>query len=151
MMANPRKIAHRRAAAATLASLLGACALSMTPARAEEAFDLEALVKAAKAEKPINIYDSTGKIVEMADNFSKKLAVSMASGEAVGPGRVVPGAAAADVGGGRRLDRRARRLGAAPRLPGLGPDQRPGPPRDLLTRPSAQTAPFRACRAGIPC
>ncbi|EHS49177.1 ABC transporter substrate-binding protein [Rhizobium sp. PDO1-076] len=40
--------------------------------RAEEAFDLDALVAAAKAEKPINIYDSTGKIVEMAENFSAK-------------------------------------------------------------------------------
>jgi iron(III) transport system substrate-binding protein len=40
--------------------------------RAEEAFDLDALVAAAKQEKPINIYDSTGKIVEMAENFSNK-------------------------------------------------------------------------------
>jgi iron(III) transport system substrate-binding protein len=40
--------------------------------RAEEAFDLDALVAAAKQEKPINIYDSTGKIVEMAENFSAK-------------------------------------------------------------------------------
>lgn len=40
--------------------------------RAEEAFDLDALVAAAKAEKPITIYDSTGKIVEMAENFSAK-------------------------------------------------------------------------------
>jgi iron(III) transport system substrate-binding protein len=40
--------------------------------RAEETFDLDALVAAAKQEKPINIYDSTGKIVEMAENFSTK-------------------------------------------------------------------------------
>lgn len=40
--------------------------------RAEEAIDLDALVAAAKQEKPINIYDSTGKIVEMAENFSAK-------------------------------------------------------------------------------
>ncbi len=40
--------------------------------RAEEAFDLDALVAAAKQEKPIDIYDSTGKIVEMAENFSAK-------------------------------------------------------------------------------
>ncbi|WP_370873027.1 ABC transporter substrate-binding protein [Peteryoungia aggregata] len=39
---------------------------------AEEAFDLDALIAAAKQEKPINVYDSTGKIVEMADNFSAK-------------------------------------------------------------------------------
>ena len=47
----------------------GICAGSV---RAEEAFDLDALVAAAKQEKPINIYDSTGKIVEMAENFSTK-------------------------------------------------------------------------------
>ncbi|WP_426128338.1 ABC transporter substrate-binding protein [Pararhizobium sp. PWRC1-1] len=40
--------------------------------RAEDAIDLDALVAAAKLEKPINIYDSTGKIVEMAENFSTK-------------------------------------------------------------------------------
>lgn len=47
----------------------GVSALSL---RAEEALDLDALVAAAKQEKPINIYDSTGKIVEMAENFSAK-------------------------------------------------------------------------------
>lgn len=40
-----------------------------------EKFDLEALIAAAKKEAPINIYDSTGKIVEMAENFSKKYGV----------------------------------------------------------------------------
>ncbi|KSV94084.1 ABC transporter substrate-binding protein [Sinorhizobium sp. GL28] len=44
-------------------------------ARAEEAFDLEALVEAAKKEKPINVYDSTGKIVEMAEAFTAKYGV----------------------------------------------------------------------------
>jgi len=38
-------------------------------------FDLDALVAAAKQEAPINIYDSTGKIVEMADAFSTKYGV----------------------------------------------------------------------------
>ena len=37
-----------------------------------EDFDLDALIEAAKQEAPINIYDSTGKIVEMAENFSAK-------------------------------------------------------------------------------
>lgn len=46
--------------------------ISAIPAAAEDAFDLDALVAAAKQEKPINIYDSTGKIVEMAENFSTK-------------------------------------------------------------------------------
>jgi iron(III) transport system substrate-binding protein len=70
-----KALAKRADARAILAALVGACALSAAAARAEEAFDLEALVKAAKAEKPINVYDSTGKIVEMADSFSKKYGV----------------------------------------------------------------------------
>ena len=49
--------------------------LSTASLHAEEAFDLDALIAAAKHEKPINIYDSTGKIVEMADNFSAKYGV----------------------------------------------------------------------------
>ncbi|WP_246723771.1 ABC transporter substrate-binding protein [Rhizobium sp. ARZ01] len=41
-------------------------------ANAQDPTDLDALIAAAKQEKPINIYDSTGKIVEMAENFSAK-------------------------------------------------------------------------------
>lgn len=40
--------------------------------QAEEPFNLDALIEAAKAEKPITIYDSTGKIVDMAQNFAAK-------------------------------------------------------------------------------
>jgi iron(III) transport system substrate-binding protein len=43
-------------------------------AQAED-FDLDALMAAAKQEAPINIYDSTGKIVEMAENFTKAYGV----------------------------------------------------------------------------
>lgn len=39
---------------------------------AEEPFDMDALVEAARKEKPITVYDSTGKIVEMAKNFADK-------------------------------------------------------------------------------
>ncbi|MFK3690945.1 ABC transporter substrate-binding protein [Agrobacterium tumefaciens] len=46
--------------------------VSVGSLRAEQAFDLDALIAAAKQEKPINIYDSTGKIVEMAKNFSAR-------------------------------------------------------------------------------
>jgi iron(III) transport system substrate-binding protein len=53
--------------AAGLAAGISAGSLS-----AQDTFDLDALVAAAKQEKPINIYDSTGKIVEMAENFSAK-------------------------------------------------------------------------------
>ena len=56
-------------ATAILAMLGGA-------AKAEEPFDLNALIEAAKQEKPITVYDSTGKIVEMAENFSKKYGVA---------------------------------------------------------------------------
>ncbi|MGH6762090.1 MAG: ABC transporter substrate-binding protein [Phyllobacterium sp.] len=45
-------------------------------ALAEEPFDLNALVEAAKKEKPITVYDSTGKIVEMAKAFSEKYGVA---------------------------------------------------------------------------
>jgi iron(III) transport system substrate-binding protein len=61
----------QRGLIAVAAGLLSACVFSV-PATAEEAFSLDALVAAAKSEAPINIYDSTGKIVEMAENFSKK-------------------------------------------------------------------------------
>ena len=58
----------------TLAMMAAGLAAGMSAGsvHAEDAFDLDALVAAAKQEKPINIYDSTGKIVEMAENFSTK-------------------------------------------------------------------------------
>ncbi|MBB4440087.1 MULTISPECIES: ABC transporter substrate-binding protein [Rhizobium] len=49
-----------------------ATAVFAVPAVASDTADIEALVNAAKREKPINVYDSTGKIVEMAENFSAK-------------------------------------------------------------------------------
>ncbi|WP_234822835.1 ABC transporter substrate-binding protein [Ensifer adhaerens] len=57
---------------AAFAALTAAFAVE---ASAEEAFDLDALVEAAKKEKPINVYDSTGKIVEMAEAFTAKYGV----------------------------------------------------------------------------
>ncbi|RVI55373.1 ABC transporter substrate-binding protein, partial [Sinorhizobium meliloti] len=53
------------------------CATAMlyvlgTGTRAEEPFDIDALVEAARKEKPITVYDSTGKIVEMAKNFADR-------------------------------------------------------------------------------
>ncbi len=52
-----------------------AALLAVSPALAQEAFDLDALIAAAKGEEPITVYDSTGKIVEMADNFTAKYGV----------------------------------------------------------------------------
>ncbi|WP_313292516.1 ABC transporter substrate-binding protein [Rhizobium rhizoryzae] len=60
---------HLATALVTAGLLAGVTAGSL---RAEQAFDLDALIAAAKQEKPINIYDSTGKIVEMAKNFSAR-------------------------------------------------------------------------------
>ncbi|WP_108462539.1 ABC transporter substrate-binding protein [Devosia naphthalenivorans] len=57
----------------TLQALLIGISLSMLcgSAMAQE-YDLEAMIEAAKGEPPINVYDSTGKIVEMAENFATK-------------------------------------------------------------------------------
>src|SRR3954471_21586891 len=41
----------------------------------DEGKDLNALIAAAKQEKPINVYDSTGKIVEIANAFTAKYGV----------------------------------------------------------------------------
>lgn len=58
--------------------LLTVAVLSMVGGvvKAEEPFNLDALVESAKKEKPITVYDSTGKIVEMAANFAKKYGLS---------------------------------------------------------------------------
>lgn len=48
-----------------------ALAAGLGAAQAQD-FDLEALVEAARAEPPLSIYDSTGKITEMADAFSAR-------------------------------------------------------------------------------
>ncbi len=64
----------RSASNAVILSVALAAASSVT-ANAGDAFDLDALITAAKAEKPITVYDSTGKIVEMGDAFTKKYGV----------------------------------------------------------------------------
>lgn len=57
----------------SLAAVIAAI-LASGAAKADE-FDLNKLIEAAKAEPPINVVDSTGKIVEMAENFSAKYGV----------------------------------------------------------------------------
>ena len=54
----------------------GAIALCLTAmgANAEE-FDLDVLIEAAKGEPQLTVFDSTGKIVTMAENFSAKYGV----------------------------------------------------------------------------
>ncbi len=68
---------HARSVGALSAVL--AASLMSSVAFADDTFDLDALIEAAKTEAPIQVYDSTGKIVEMADNFTAKYGV-----EAVG-------------------------------------------------------------------
>lgn len=51
------------------------CGGPVGAAFAQDAFNLDALIEAAKKEKPITVYDSTGKIVDMAKNFSAKYGV----------------------------------------------------------------------------
>ena len=63
------KRTNLRTASVIAAAMIG---LSAMTAAAEEAFDLDTILAAAKQETPINIYDSTGKIVEMAEKFSAK-------------------------------------------------------------------------------
>nr|WP_246707913.1 ABC transporter substrate-binding protein [Ensifer oleiphilus] len=49
--------------------------LTCGPAKAEEAFNLDALIEAAKKEPPITVYAVTGKIVDTAKDFSEKYGV----------------------------------------------------------------------------
>jgi iron(III) transport system substrate-binding protein len=70
----PRRNRGARTKVAALALAAGLAAGATAPAIAED-FDLDALVAAAKAEPPLTIYDSTGKIVEMADAFTAKYGV----------------------------------------------------------------------------
>lgn len=77
MQANQRR---RRAAASALALILTTaigCAV-----HAEEAFNLDALIDAAKKEPPITVYAVTGKIVDTAEAFTAKYGVQ-ASGKKV--------------------------------------------------------------------
>lgn len=53
-------------------ALAAALTLGAGAVSAQEAFDLDALIEAARAEAPINIYDSTGKIVDMAEAFTAR-------------------------------------------------------------------------------
>ena len=64
-----------------LQKLIGATAMAAAlsgttaPSLAQDAFDLDALIAAAKAEAPITVYAVTGKIVDTAEAFSAKYGV----------------------------------------------------------------------------
>lgn len=60
-------------AALGAAAVLATC-IAGAPVRAEN-FDLEALIEAARKERPINVYSTTGKIVEQAKAFTAKYGV----------------------------------------------------------------------------
>lgn len=66
---------HSRTLISSL-TLSAAVLLGAANAGAEQAFDLNALIEAAKQEAPITVYDSTGKIVEQAKAFSEKYGVT---------------------------------------------------------------------------
>ncbi|AWM87975.1 ABC transporter substrate-binding protein [Microvirga sp. 17 mud 1-3] len=73
MKVNSRAGRRRKAGAAFPAAGLAALLLlAQAPGASAQDGDLEALIAAAKNEGPINVYDSTGKIVEIAKGFSKK-------------------------------------------------------------------------------
>ena len=65
----------------TLYTSVAVVLLAAMPVQAQE-FSLDALIEAAKAEPPITIYDSTGKIVDMAEAFTAKYGVQ-ATGQKV--------------------------------------------------------------------
>jgi iron(III) transport system substrate-binding protein len=63
-------------AALTAAAAMSTAMVMTLPAMSQEAwsaenFDLEALIEAARQEEPITIYELTGKVVTMAEKFSK--------------------------------------------------------------------------------
>jgi iron(III) transport system substrate-binding protein len=71
----------RRKSAVSAVALLVATALSGA-AHADDAFNLDALIDAAKKEPPITVYAVTGKIVDTAKSFTEKYGVQ-ASGKKV--------------------------------------------------------------------
>jgi iron(III) transport system substrate-binding protein len=73
-MSRSSQSAARSSRPAAVGALLIVAALT-GESRGGEAFDLDALVEAARKEAPITVYDSTGKIVEMAEAFTKKYGV----------------------------------------------------------------------------
>ncbi len=54
-----------------LAPILIAPMLAAGAAQAQDSFDLDALIEAARAEPPLTVFDSTGKIVGMAETFAE--------------------------------------------------------------------------------
>ncbi len=66
---------RRHLASVAACSLAAMLVFSLGSARAEETFDLNALIEAAKKEPPITVYAVTGKIVDTAKVFSEKYGV----------------------------------------------------------------------------
>ena len=54
-----------------------ALALCLALPAAAESYDLDALIAAARTEAPITIYDSTSKIIEMADRFTQTYGIAV--------------------------------------------------------------------------
>ena len=62
--------------------LVGTCLAALAVPAAAQEFNLDAIIEAARAEPPITIYDSSGKIVDMAEAFTAKYGVQ-ATGQKV--------------------------------------------------------------------
>jgi len=78
-MTNLKKV---RAAGLAYVAAISVASMAGEAARAAEAFDLGAMIEAAKQEPPITVYAVTGKIVDTAQAFTKKYGVQ-ASGKKV--------------------------------------------------------------------
>lgn len=68
-------LCDRPIAWAVAGSLAAILTLTCGAAKAQEAFNLDALIEAAKKEPPITVYAVTGKIVDTAKDFSEKYGV----------------------------------------------------------------------------
>ena len=55
-------------------TILAGCTALMGQAVAQD-FDLDALIEAARAEPPLTVFDSTGKIIDMAEAFAAKYGI----------------------------------------------------------------------------
>ena len=69
----------------TFTAVVIASALLSGPAAHAEAFDLQALIAAAKTEQPITVYASTGKIVQQAKAFSAQYGITATGVKADAP------------------------------------------------------------------
>ena len=81
------KIIDKARFAVTSASFVVLLTASLGMAQAQE-FNLEALIEAARAEPQLTVFDSTGKIVEMAEAFAAKYGVDAVGTKMKAPAQI---------------------------------------------------------------